>query len=678
MPEGNLLGERGRGYAQFLATLDDGRVAIAALAVGCIQACLDLSVEYALDRQTFGAPIGRKQGVAFQVADLEVMLHASRLLTYRAAAMKDGGAPVKEFKQAASIAKLLRHRVRGHRDPDRDAGLRRLRVHGGVRRRAALPRRQGARDRRGHLGGAADAHRPGSRPARRVVNNPLMRSRERHGTVMSGAVVLTLALTVLVGFDGTASGAEPTSDRGVAGTRISSSRLGATNTWAYDVNGSGVGYAAWVEGGDGKRRVLAARRSPSGHWGPAKALTGTFSWEGKRAYAGYPDVAVDDKGRATVVWTQSTSKGVRVKTASTSKRGWSAPRYLSVAGDSTGFPDIEVSANGYAVVHWAGHFGLGVTDFTLWSSYRARGGKWEPAQRLDLDPVFQPDARASEPAIDERGVATIVWDEIAGFDVNQSRTQVATRGPGTGWSTQTLQQAPDSNQPSVATTTDGRLVAAWREGGTIWTRRRGVDGAWAAPEIALSESPSKTNNATAVGIAASGEVVVYGEQVDLVRPKLRPYLLTQSFPGQPVRPGLRGSGVPDLRVRGVPQGLRDRQTWRGGDHLDGAWITPGGLVPHLHAGARRPGALGTHHAGRSRLGQPGPRRGPSGSDERRLRRGHRIVADRWMLHLAVGRAACQGLTPARRTLQAWRRPGSGSASRPVASSPSGWSRRSSR
>ena len=91
MPEANLLGERGRGYAQFLATLDDGRVAIAALAVGCIQACLDMSVEYAGDRQTFGGPIGRKQGVAFQIADLEVMLHASRLLTYRAAAMKDAG-----------------------------------------------------------------------------------------------------------------------------------------------------------------------------------------------------------------------------------------------------------------------------------------------------------------------------------------------------------------------------------------------------------------------------------------------------------------------------------------------------------------------------------------------------------------------------------------------------------
>jgi butyryl-CoA dehydrogenase len=106
VPEANLLGDRGRGYAQFLATLDDGRVAIAALAVGCIQACLELSVQYAGERQTFGVPIGRKQGLAFQVADLEVMAHAGRALVYRAAAMKDADAPMKEFKQAAAVAKL--------------------------------------------------------------------------------------------------------------------------------------------------------------------------------------------------------------------------------------------------------------------------------------------------------------------------------------------------------------------------------------------------------------------------------------------------------------------------------------------------------------------------------------------------------------------------------------------
>jgi short-chain 2-methylacyl-CoA dehydrogenase len=106
VPEANLLGERGRGFAQFLAILDDGRVAIAALAVGCIQACLDMSLQYAGERQTFGVPIGRKQGLAFQIADLEVILQSARLLVYKAAAMKDAGAPVKDFKQAAAIAKL--------------------------------------------------------------------------------------------------------------------------------------------------------------------------------------------------------------------------------------------------------------------------------------------------------------------------------------------------------------------------------------------------------------------------------------------------------------------------------------------------------------------------------------------------------------------------------------------
>lgn len=113
VPEGNLLGLRGKGYAQFLSTLDDGRVAISALALGCIRACRDYALEYAMDRKSFGHPIGRKQGVAFQIADLDVMVHTAHLLVYSAAAMKDaleGNAPgktqVAEFKRAAAIAKL--------------------------------------------------------------------------------------------------------------------------------------------------------------------------------------------------------------------------------------------------------------------------------------------------------------------------------------------------------------------------------------------------------------------------------------------------------------------------------------------------------------------------------------------------------------------------------------------
>lgn len=106
VPAANLLGQRGRGLGQFLATLVDGRVAIAALAVGCIQACLEMSVQYAGDRTTFNVPIGAKQGIAFQIADLKVMADAARGLTYKAAAMKDAGRSMAEVKQAAAVAKL--------------------------------------------------------------------------------------------------------------------------------------------------------------------------------------------------------------------------------------------------------------------------------------------------------------------------------------------------------------------------------------------------------------------------------------------------------------------------------------------------------------------------------------------------------------------------------------------
>lgn len=103
VPAENLLGERGRGFQQFLATLDDGRIAIGALAVGVLQACLDESVAYANERETFGRPIGTNQAIAFKCADLAVMTDAARMLVYRASWLKDEGKP---FKQEAAIAKL--------------------------------------------------------------------------------------------------------------------------------------------------------------------------------------------------------------------------------------------------------------------------------------------------------------------------------------------------------------------------------------------------------------------------------------------------------------------------------------------------------------------------------------------------------------------------------------------
>jgi short/branched chain acyl-CoA dehydrogenase len=103
VPQHHLLGDSGSGLRNFLAILDDGRIAISALAVGCAQACLDMAVEYAQERQAFGGPIGRFQGLAFQLANLAVAVENSRSLTYTAARLKDTGKP---FKQAAAMAKL--------------------------------------------------------------------------------------------------------------------------------------------------------------------------------------------------------------------------------------------------------------------------------------------------------------------------------------------------------------------------------------------------------------------------------------------------------------------------------------------------------------------------------------------------------------------------------------------
>ncbi|MCX5068422.1 acyl-CoA dehydrogenase family protein [Micromonospora lupini] len=103
VPAANLLGARGRGFAQFLRILDEGRIAIAALAVGLAQGCVDESIKYAQERQAFGRPIGANQAIQFKIADMELKAHTARLAYYDAAARMLAGEP---FKRQAAIAKL--------------------------------------------------------------------------------------------------------------------------------------------------------------------------------------------------------------------------------------------------------------------------------------------------------------------------------------------------------------------------------------------------------------------------------------------------------------------------------------------------------------------------------------------------------------------------------------------
>jgi short-chain 2-methylacyl-CoA dehydrogenase len=122
VPEANLLGERGRGYAQFLQILDEGRIAIAALSAGLAQGCVDECLRYVRERSAFGHHLGDYQDIQFKIADMEARAHGARL-----------------------------------------ADLRRLRVHERVSRRQVLPGRQGPGDWRGNFRGPADDHRPPAR-----------------------------------------------------------------------------------------------------------------------------------------------------------------------------------------------------------------------------------------------------------------------------------------------------------------------------------------------------------------------------------------------------------------------------------------------------------------------------------------------------------------------------------
>jgi len=104
VPEENLLGKRGRGFADFLLSLDEGRVAFAALCTGAAQGCLEESIRYAASRNVFGRPIGDNQHIAFKIARMQARVHAARLATYDAAHKIVAGMP---FKLEASLAKMI-------------------------------------------------------------------------------------------------------------------------------------------------------------------------------------------------------------------------------------------------------------------------------------------------------------------------------------------------------------------------------------------------------------------------------------------------------------------------------------------------------------------------------------------------------------------------------------------
>ncbi len=105
IPESNLLGQPGRGLAQMLATLDGGRISIAAMALGLGRAALEAAIAYAKERTAFGKPIAEHQAIQWKIADCATLLDAARLLIFRAAWLKDQGQ--RRFTKEAAMAKLF-------------------------------------------------------------------------------------------------------------------------------------------------------------------------------------------------------------------------------------------------------------------------------------------------------------------------------------------------------------------------------------------------------------------------------------------------------------------------------------------------------------------------------------------------------------------------------------------
>ena len=122
VPLSNQVGERGHGYRNFLTILDDGRIAIAALAVGLAQGCLEDSLKYAKERQAFGAPIGAYQAIQFKLADMAMKTELARNQVYKACWMKQQGRP---YKSAAAMAKVYSSEIAV--EVARDA----VQIHGG-------------------------------------------------------------------------------------------------------------------------------------------------------------------------------------------------------------------------------------------------------------------------------------------------------------------------------------------------------------------------------------------------------------------------------------------------------------------------------------------------------------------------------------------------------------------
>ena len=353
------------------------------------------------------------------------------------------------------------------------------------------------------------------------------------------AALATLAGPLVVATQAPATPAERAPAQAVLSAASRSAQTlaqGSTVGAQLAVNDAGIAYAVWAQA-RGPRlhyQIRAARRTPSGRWARPVALSRWFAVPatGKLLVGGRPQVGVDDAGRATVVWSQPDGPILRIRTATHSGRGWSPARWLSPRRQNAFNPGIAVAGAGHRIVYWQGGRPNG-RDWPVLARYRAAGDGWEPTERLD-DNLWE-DSHHAEAVIDDRGVATVVWDEQT-QNPTRGRVPVATRSPGTPWSTTILfERTNHPHLPQPATTRDGRLVVAWADNDQVLAAPRSPDGTWGPAETVVPPSSAAYPLVRHVAITESGLVAASYELADVDRPgdQARYALATQGGPGLP-------------------------------------------------------------------------------------------------------------------------------------------------
>ena len=290
--------------------------------------------------------------------------------------------------------------------------------------------------------------------------------------------------------------------------------------------------AVWVQTRPGGYQVRAATRGRHGGWSRARALSGWFHWSpsGPSSYGGRPQVAVDRRGAATVVWSQAYGDTVRVRVTTRSASGrWSAPRWLSSRRALGVDPQVATSVAG-TVVTW--RKGRPFGDPRLLARYRPRGGGWTGTLRLDDEPFVQ--LGAEHAVVDATGRATVVWDEDREKPCCDGRVRVATYVPGApgGWTVETLfERTNHAHQPQIDLAADGTVGVAWTDYDQILVARRAPGGAFGAAEQVAQLGARSLPDLVGLGLTATGGAVVGWTRLDLDTGARGAMVSAQTTPG---------------------------------------------------------------------------------------------------------------------------------------------------